>query len=53
MVKKRYLVPYILEDLQEKMVFVGGPRQGGKPHRLLKIRSLWGYLSAIVSGTNG
>lgn len=30
MLKKRYLVPYILEDLQEKMVFVGGPRQVGK-----------------------
>lgn len=30
MYKERYLVPPILEDLQEKMVFVGGPRQVGK-----------------------
>jgi predicted AAA+ superfamily ATPase len=26
----RYLSPYILEDLNEKMVFLGGPRQVGK-----------------------
>jgi len=26
----RYITPYILEDLQKKMVFVGGPRQVGK-----------------------
>ena len=30
MFKERYLVPYILEDLREKMVFVSGPRQVGK-----------------------
>ncbi|MFH1103090.1 MAG: AAA family ATPase [Pseudomonadota bacterium] len=30
MLKKRYLTPYIMEDLKEKMVFVGGPRQVGK-----------------------
>jgi predicted AAA+ superfamily ATPase len=30
MVRKRYLTKYILEDLLEKMVFVGGPRQIGK-----------------------
>lgn len=30
MLKERYLVPHILEDLQEKMVFIGGPRQVGK-----------------------
>lgn len=30
MLKDRYLVPNILDDLQEKMVFVGGPRQVGK-----------------------
>ena len=28
--KKRYLVPHILRDLNEKMVFVGGARQVGK-----------------------
>lgn len=27
---KRYLEPFIKEDLKEKMVFVGGPRQVGK-----------------------
>ena len=26
----RYLTPYIKEDLEEKMVFIGGPRQVGK-----------------------
>ncbi len=30
MLQARYLVPYILEDLEKKMVFVGGPRQVGK-----------------------
>lgn len=30
MLKERYLTPFILEDLKEKMVFVGGPRQVGK-----------------------
>ena len=30
MLKKRYLTPFIVEDLKEKMVFVGGPRQVGK-----------------------
>ena len=30
MLKERYLTEFILEDLQEKMVFVGGPRQIGK-----------------------
>lgn len=30
MLKKRYLSPYIVDDLKDKMVFVGGPRQIGK-----------------------
>lgn len=30
MLKNRYLTPLIIEDLSEKMVFVGGPRQVGK-----------------------
>jgi predicted AAA+ superfamily ATPase len=30
MLKERYLTTYILEDLAEKMVFVGGARQVGK-----------------------
>jgi len=30
MLKDRYLTKYILEDLLDKMVFVGGARQVGK-----------------------
>lgn len=30
MLKKRYLTPFIVEDLKEKMVFVSGARQVGK-----------------------
>ncbi len=30
MLRERYLMPFILEDLKEKMVFIGGPRQVGK-----------------------
>jgi predicted AAA+ superfamily ATPase len=30
MIKNRYLTKYVVEDLGEKMVFVGGPRQVGK-----------------------
>jgi len=30
MLKNRYLTSYILGDLKEKMVFIGGPRQVGK-----------------------
>jgi len=30
MLQKRYLTPFIVEDLKDKMVFVGGPRQVGK-----------------------
>jgi len=30
MLKNRYLSFYIIEDLKEKMVFIGGPRQVGK-----------------------
>ena len=30
MLKYRYLTPYIIDDLKEKMVFVSGPRQVGK-----------------------
>jgi uncharacterized protein len=28
--RKRYLTPFIIKDLKDKMVFVGGPRQVGK-----------------------
>ena len=30
MLKNRYLTEFILEELAEKMVFIGGPRQVGK-----------------------
>lgn len=30
MLEKRYLFDYVLDDLEEKMVFIGGPRQVGK-----------------------
>jgi len=30
MLKKRYLTDIVIEDLAEKMVFIGGPRQVGK-----------------------
>ena len=30
MIKNRYLTNYIVEDLSEKMVFIGGARQVGK-----------------------
>lgn len=26
----RYIKPYVIQDLQKKMVFIGGPRQVGK-----------------------
>ena len=53
MLKERYLVFYILEDLLEKMVFVGGPHQVGKA--LWPLNCLPGILkmSAFLSVTNG
>src|SRR3990167_693799 len=27
---KRYIEPFVLQDLKKKMVFIGGPRQVGK-----------------------
>ena len=30
MTEQRYLTKYVLEDLTDKMVFIGGPRQVGK-----------------------
>lgn len=30
MFQKRYLVNYVIDDLKDKMVFIGGPRQVGK-----------------------
>jgi uncharacterized protein len=30
MFRERYLTPFVIEDLKDKMVFIGGPRQVGK-----------------------
>ncbi len=30
MTEQRYLTKYVIEDLTDKMVFIGGPRQVGK-----------------------
>ncbi len=30
MIKERYLIKPVIEDLSQKMVFIGGPRQVGK-----------------------
>jgi hypothetical protein len=35
--KRRYLTPFIEEDLKEKMVFLSGPRQVGKTSLALKL----------------
>jgi len=35
----RYITPYVLKDLQNKMVFIGGPRQVGKTTLAKKILS--------------
>ena len=40
MEKARYLTKNILEDLKEKMVFIGGARQVGKTTLALKIKLL-------------
>lgn len=37
----RYLSPYVKEDLEKKMVFVGGPRQVGKTSLALSIQSFY------------
>jgi len=36
---ERYLIQHIYEDLKEKMVFIGGPRQVGKTTLSLQVAS--------------
>jgi len=45
--KKRYLHQHVLEDLKEKMVFLGGPRQVGKTtlSKQLFPKDKYGYLN--------
>ncbi|MEM1244511.1 MAG: ATP-binding protein [Pseudomonadota bacterium] len=51
MLKQRYLVPQVKQDIEKKMVFVGGPRQVGKTtmakHLLAPIKK--GYLNWDIS----
>jgi predicted AAA+ superfamily ATPase len=37
MTRERYLTKFVIEDLEKKMVFVGGPRQVGKTTLALKL----------------
>jgi hypothetical protein len=39
MTKERYLTKFVIEDLEKKMVFVGGPRQVGKTTLALELVS--------------
>lgn len=52
MLKNRYLTTYIREDLAEKMVFVGGPRQVGKTTLATHIVSQYFKNSAYFSWDN-
>ncbi|MGD2090672.1 MAG: ATP-binding protein [Candidatus Aminicenantes bacterium] len=52
MLKNRYLTKYIREDLAEKMVFVGGPRQVGKTTLATHIVSQYFKNSAYFSWDN-
>ncbi len=40
MLKNRYLTDYIVDDLKDKMVFVGGPRQVGNRAELYFLRDV-------------
>lgn len=42
---RRYLTSFIKEDLQKKMVFLGGPRQVGKTTLSLQIQKKFSYLN--------
>jgi predicted AAA+ superfamily ATPase len=52
MLKNRYLTEYVHEDLVEKMVFVGGPRQVGKTTFATHIISQYFKNSAYYSWDN-
>lgn len=44
-IESRYLLNYVKEDLQKKMVFVGGPRQVGKTTFSKSLYKTYGYLN--------
>ena len=50
MLKNRYLTKYILEDLLDKMVFVGGARQVGKTTLAKKMLPQTFLRLAIITG---
>lgn len=52
MLKNRYLTEYVVEDLAEKMVFIGGPRQVGKTTLATNIISQYFKNSAYFSWDN-
>ncbi|UCH94188.1 MAG: ATP-binding protein [Candidatus Aminicenantes bacterium] len=52
MLKNRYLTEYVLEDLAEKMVFIGGPRQVGKTTLAANIISQYFKNSAYFTWDN-
>jgi predicted AAA+ superfamily ATPase len=52
MLKNRYLTKYVVEDLAEKMVFIGGPRQVGKTTLAANIISQYFKNSAYFSWDN-
>jgi predicted AAA+ superfamily ATPase len=52
MLKNRYLTGYVVEDLAEKMVFIGGPRQVGKTTLAANIISQYFKNSAYFSWDN-
>ena len=45
----RYLTPYIQDDLKEKMVFLGGPRQVGKTTLSKQVDKSYEYLNWDIS----
>ena len=50
MLKNRYLTKYILENLLDKMVFVGGARQVGKTTLAKKMLPQTFLRRAIITG---
>ena len=48
--KSRYLEPAIQEDLKQKMVFLGGPRQVGKTTLALQLSARLGTPDGASGG---
>ena len=47
--KNRYLTSQVVEDLERKMVFIGGPRQVGKTTLAKEIMKKWGKTAAYMN----